>query len=76
MCFGYGLGSFSVVWGVGVCVFFLLFFFVRRVVVGGGGGGFNGPRKDKSYAYLPNLAVNQMGQNYKGLKVKVLNVRR
>ena len=40
------------------------------------GWGFNGPRKDKSYAYLPNLAGNQMRQNYDGLLVKVLNVRR
>ena len=30
-------------------------------------GCFNGPRKDKSYAYLPKLAGNQMGQNYDGL---------
>ena len=29
-------------------------------------GCFNGPRKDKSYAYLPNLAGHQMGQNYDG----------
>ena len=33
-------------------------------------GYFNGPRKDKSYAYLPSLAGNQMGQNYDGLLVK------
>ena len=40
-------------------------------------GCFNGPRKDNtSYAYLPNLAENQMGQNYDGFLIKVLNVRR
>ena len=33
-------------------------------------GCFNGSRKDKSYAYLPNLAGNQMGQNYDKLKLK------
>ena len=33
------------------------------------GAGFNGPRKDKSCACLPNLAGNQMGQNYDGLLV-------
>ena len=32
-------------------------------------GCFHGPRTDKSYAYLPNLAGNQMGQNYDGLLV-------
>ena len=39
-------------------------------------GCFNGPRKNKSYACVPNLAGNQMRQNYNGLLVKVLNVRR
>ena len=29
-----------------------------------------GYRKVKSYAYLPNLAGNQMGQTYDGLSVK------
>ena len=32
---------------------------------------FNGLVKDKSYACLPNLARNQMGQNYNGCLVKV-----
>ena len=67
---GYDLDGFSI-----VCFVFLW---------GGGGGGRGGvvvgcfiePRKDKWYAYLPNLAGNQMGQNYDGLLVEVLNVRR
>ena len=41
-----------------------------------GGGCFNRLRKNKSYAYLQNLAGNQMEQNYEGLLVKVLNVRK
>ena len=64
---------------------FLLYFgvclFIHFFVLGGGGGGrggecFNGPRNDKSYAYLLNLAGDQMRQNYDGLLVKVVNVRR
>ena len=32
----------------------------------------NDPRQDNSYAYLPKLAGNQIGQNYDGLLVKVI----
>ena len=49
MCFVYGLGDFSAVWGIS--------------------GVFQRTQKDKSYAYLPNLARNQMGQNYDGVLV-------
>ena len=36
-------------------------------------GCFNGPRKDRTYVYLPNLAGNQMGQNYDGRLIKIHN---
>ena len=39
-------------------------------------GCFSGHRKIKSCVYLPNLAGNHMGQNYNGLLVKVIYVRR
>ena len=44
--------------------------------VSGALGCFNGPKKDKAYAYLPNLARHKMGKSYCGLLVNILNVRR
>ena len=60
VCFGVVLEWFMVFWWVFFC----------------GLGCFNRPRKDKSYTYVQGTSGNQMGRNYDGHLVKVLNVKR